>query len=496
MMNGGVNNMTVKSCEKLEKSQVALTIEVGAAEFEAAVEKAYQKMRRKINVPGFRPGKAPRKMIERMYGAEVFFEEAINIAFPEAYEAAVEQEKLQVVGYPAVEMVGEVTKDGFTFKATAPVYPEVTLGEYKGLKAEKPEVKVTAADVNERLKTLADRNTRLVSVDRAAKNGDTAVIDFEGFLDGKPFEGGKGENHSLELGSGSFVPGFEDQVIGMKAGEEKDIDITFPENYTKDLAGKQVVFHVKVNEVKEKQTPALDDEFAKDVSEFETLKELKDDTKAKITAEREQSAKIAFENALLEKVAGDIKADIPEVMIEEQCRRFLDEFKQRLQAQGIPYDQYCKMTGMDEAKFMEDGREPAVRQVKMDLAIAAIIKAENLDVTDEEIEEKYKSMAEQYGMELDMLKKYLDAPTVRNQLLNEKAIAVVVDSAKAEKPAKAEKTEGEEEKKPAKKTAKKAAEGEEEKKPAAKKTTKKAAEGEEEKKPAKKTAKKAAEKAE
>ena len=218
------------------------------------------------------------------------------------------------------------------------------------------------------------------------------------------------------------------------------------------------MFHVKVNEVKEKQTPALDDEFAKDVSEFETLKELKDDTKAKITAEREQSAKIAFENALLEKVAGDIKADIPEVMIEEQCRRFLDEFKQRLQAQGIPYDQYCKMTGMDEAKFMEDGREPAVRQVKMDLAIAAIIKAENLDVTDEEIEEKYKSMAEQYGMELDMLKKYLDAPTVRNQLLNEKAIAVVVDSAKAEKPSKAEKTEGEEEKKPAKKTAKKAAE--------------------------------------
>ena len=302
--------------------------------------------------------------------------------------------------------------------------------------------------------------------------------------------------YELEIGSGSFVPGFEDQIIGMKAGEEKDIDITFPENYTKDLAGKQVVFHVKVNEVKEKQTPALDDEFAKDVSEFETLKELKDDTKAKITAEREQSAKIAFENALLEKVAGDIKADIPEVMIEEQCRRFLDEFKQRLQAQGIPYDQYCKMTGMDEAKFMEDGREPAVRQVKMDLAIAAIIKAENLDVTDEEIEEKYKSMAEQYGMELDMLKKYLDAPTVRNQLLNEKAIAVVVDSAKAEKPAKAEKTEGEEEKKPAKKTAKKAAEGEEEKKPAAKKTTKKAAEGEEEKKPAKKTAKKAAEKAE
>ena len=465
--------MNVKSVEKLEKSQVAVTVEVTAEEFEAAVQKAYLKMRNKISVPGFRPGKAPRKMIEKLYGEGVFYSDAVDAALPDAYTQAIGSSGLDVVGYPEVE-----------------------LGQYKGVSAVKEEVKVTADDVKERLNQMAEREARLVSVDRKVKKGDTAVIDFEGFDNGVAFEGGKGENHELEIGSGSFVPGFEDQIIGMKAGEEKDIDITFPENYTKDLAGKQVVFHVKVNEVKEKQTPALDDEFAKDVSEFETLKELKDDTKAKITAEREQSAKIAFENALLEKVAGDIKADIPEVMIEEQCRRFLDEFKQRLQAQGIPYDQYCKMTGMDEAKFMEDGREPAVRQVKMDLAIAAIIKAENLDVTDEEIEEKYKSMAEQYGMELDMLKKYLDAPTVRNQLLNEKAIAVVVDSAKAEKPAKAGKTEGEEEKKPAKKTAKKAAEGEEEKKPAAKKTTKKAAEGEEEKKPAKKTAKKAAEKAE
>ena len=436
-------------------------------------------------------------MIEKLYGEGVFYSDAVDAALPDAYTQAIGSSGLDVVGYPEIEIVDDqIGKDGFTFKATVAVYPEVELGQYKGVSAVKEEVKVTADDVKERLNQMAEREARLVSVDRKVKKGDTAVIDFEGFDNGVAFEGGKGENHELEIGSGSFVPGFEDQIIGMKAGEEKDIDITFPENYTKDLAGKQVVFHVKVNEVKEKQTPALDDEFAKDVSEFETLKELKDDTKAKITAEREQSAKIAFENALLEKVAGDIKADIPEVMIEEQCRRFLDEFKQRLQAQGIPYDQYCKMTGMDEAKFMEDGREPAVRQVKMDLAIAAIIKAENLDVTDEEIEEKYKSMAEQYGMELDMLKKYLDAPTVRNQLLNEKAIAVVVDSAKAEKPAKAEKTEGEEEKKPAKKTAKKAAEGEEEKKPAAKKTTKKAAEGEEEKKPAKKTAKKAAEKAE
>ena len=487
--------MNVKNVEK-ENGSAKVTVEIAKDEFQSALDKAYAKIRKDIMIPGFRKGKAPRKMVESMYGPTVFYEDAVNEIFPEIYEAAIVKQELKAVGQPSVTDMQTPEDGSVVLTVSTELYPEVTLGEYKGIEVAKKAVSVGKADVDAELNRMAERNSRIETVEREAKNGDTVVIDFEGFDNGVAFEGGKGENHELEIGSGSFVPGFEDQIIGMKAGEEKDIDITFPENYTKDLAGKQVVFHVKVNEVKEKQTPALDDEFAKDVSEFETLKELKDDTKAKITAEREQSAKIAFENALLEKVAGDIKADIPEVMIEEQCRRFLDEFKQRLQAQGIPYDQYCKMTGMDEAKFMEDGREPAVRQVKMDLAIAAIIKAENLDVTDEEIEEKYKSMAEQYGMELDMLKKYLDAPTVRNQLLNEKAIAVVVDSAKAEKPAKAEKTEGEEEKKPAKKTAKKAAEGEEEKKPAAKKTTKKAAEGEEEKKPAKKTAKKAAEKAE
>ena len=475
--------MTVKSCEKLEKSQVALTIEVGAAEFEAAVEKAYQKMRRKINVPGFRPGKAPRKMIERMYGAEVFFEEAINIAFPEAYEAAVEQEKLQVVGYPAVEMVGEVTKDGFTFKATAPVYPEVTLGEYKGLKAEKPEVKVTAADVDERLKTLADRNTRLVSVDREAKSGDTAVIDFEGFLNGKPFEGGKGENHNLELGSGSFVPGFEDQVIGMKAGEEKDIDITFPENYHEDLAGKAVVFKVKVHEVKEKEVPEMDDEFAKDVSEFDTLKDLKADLKKKITEERQKDADRVFEENLMNQVAENITADIPDVMVENQARQYLDNFKAQISRQ-FPYEEYKKMTGMDDEKLLADAKEPALRQVKMDLAVAAIIKAENIEASDEDVEAEYKKMAEQFGMDVDMVKKYLVKEQVQDQLLSQKAVAVVVDSATAEKPKKAAKKEEAaegEEKKPAKKTTKKAeAAGSEEKpkKAPAKKAAKKEAEKE------------------
>ena len=466
--------MSVKSCEKVEKSQVALTIEVGSAEFEAAIEKAYQKMRKKINVPGFRPGKAPRKIIEGMYGAEVFFEEAINIAFPDAYEAAVKEQELQVVGYPTVEMVGDVTKEGFTFKATTPVYPEVTLGEYKGLSAPKDEVKVTAADVDDRLKQLSDRNTRLVSVDREAKEGDTAVIDFEGFLDGKPFDGGKGENHSLELGSHSFVPGFEEQVVGMKAGDEKDIDITFPEDYHADLAGKAVVFKVKVHEVKEKEVPELDDEFAKDVSEFDTLKELKADLKKKITEERQKDADRAFEDALMEQVAANITADIPDAMVETQARQFLDNFKMQIAQSGIPYDQYMKMTGMDEGKLLEDAKEPALRQVRMDLAVAAIIKAENLEATDEEVEAEFQKLAEQYSMDIEMVKKYLQADQVKDQLISQKAVAVVVDSATATKP----------EKKTPKKAAKKseddaeAAEGEEKpaKKPAAKKKTTKKAE--------------------
>ena len=448
--------MSVKSCEKVEKSQVALTVEVSAAEFEAAIEKAYQKMRKKINVPGFRPGKAPRKIIEGMYGAEVFFEEAINIAFPEAYEAAVKEQDLQVVGYPEVEMVGECTKEGFTFKAVAPVYPEVTLGQYKGLSAPKDDVKVTAADVEERLKQLIDRNTRLVSVEREAKEGDTAVIDFEGFLDGKPFDGGKGENHSLELGSHSFVPGFEEQVIGMKAGEEKDIDITFPEDYHADLAGKAVVFKVKVHEVKEKEVPAMDDEFAKDVSEFDTLKELKADLKKKITEERQKDADRAFEDALMEQVAEGLTAEIPDAMVENQARQFVDNFKMQIAQQGIPFDQYAKMTGMDEAKLVEDAKEPATRQVRMDLAVAAIIKAESIEASDEEVEEEYKKMAEQYGLDVEMVKKYLQADQIKDQVISRKAVAVVVDSAEAVKPAKkttkkktAKKAEGEAEETPA-----------------------------------------------
>ena len=472
--------MTVKSCEKLEKSRVALTIETSAEEFEAAVNKAYLKMRGKINVPGFRVGKAPRKIIEKMYGAEVFYEEAVNIILPDAYEAAVKEQELDVVGYPEVELES-CTKDGVVFKCTVAVYPEVKLGQYKGLEAPKAEVKVAAADVNARLKEMADRNSRLVSVERAVKKGDTADIDFEGFDNGVAFDGGKGENFDLEIGSGSFVPGFEEQLIGMKAGEEKDIDITFPENYTPELAGKPVVFHVKVNEVKVKEVPAIDDEFAKDVSEFDTLKDLKADIKKKMTAERTEAAQRAFEDVLMAKVAEGVEADIPQEMVELQAERMMEQFKQQLASQGIPFDQYLKMTGTTEADFRQQAEGPASEQVKMDLAVEAIIKAEGLEASDEDVENEMKSVAEKYGMDLDTVKKYPRPEDVKEQVVREKVMKLVADNAVAVAPAeeKAElEAEGEiVEKKPAKKAEGEKTEGEKaEKKPAAKKTAKKDAE--------------------
>ena len=456
--------MSVKNCEKLEKSRVALTVEVDAAAFEAAIEKAYRKVRNQINVPGFRKGKAPRKMIENLYGVGVFYDEAINIAMPEAYAAAVESEKLEVVGYPEVELL-DVGKDGFSFKATVPVYPEVKLGQYKGLEAPKSEVKVSAADVNQRLKGMAERNSRLVSVDRKVKKGDVANIDYEGFDNGKPFDGGKGEGFDLEIGSGSFVPGFEDQLIGMKAGEEKDIDITFPEDYHKDLAGKAVVFHVKVNAVKVKEVPAIDDEFAKDVSEFDTLAELKKDIKAKITADRQQASDRAFEDALMGKVADGIECDVPDAMVEEQAKRFVDNLKMQIQQQGIPYEQYLKLTNMTEEDLMGQAQEPSLRQVKLELAMDAIAKAEGVEASEEEIEGEYNKMAEQYGMKAEDLKKYITADSIKSQLTNQKVVKIVVDSAKPIKPEVEKKDEaekkgedGEKAEKPKKRAAKKTAE--------------------------------------
>ena len=434
--------MSVKSCEKLEKSKVALTIEVGAEEFEAAVNKAYLKMRGKMSIPGFRPGKAPRKIIEGMYGADVFYEEAVNIVLPQAYEAAVKEQELDVVGYPEVDLEN-CGKEGVTFKCTVAVYPEVKLGQYKGLEAPKAEVKVMAADVNARLKEMADRNSRLVSVERAVKKNDTANIDFEGFDNGVAFEGGKGENFGLEIGSGSFVPGFEDQLIGMKAGEEKEIDITFPENYTPELAGKPVVFKVKINEVKAKEVPAIDDEFAKDVSEFDTLKELKADMKKKMTEERKIAAQQAFEDALMKKVADGIEADIPEDMVKAQAERMLEGFKQQLASQGIPFEQYLQMTGMTNETFLAQAHQPALDQVRMDLAVEAIVKAEGLEASDEDVENEMKNIAEKYGMDPESVKKYLPADQVKEQVIREKVIKVVADAGVAVAPVEEEKKEEE-----------------------------------------------------
>lgn len=426
--------MSVKSCEKLEKSMVALTVEVSAEDFEAAIEKAYRKQRGSIRVPGFRPGKAPRKIIENMYGKGVFYEEAVNEALPGAYSAAVKEQELEVVGYPSVELLS-VGQEGFSFKATVAVYPEVTLGQYKGVEAPKAEVSVSDEDVEGRIKEMADRNSRMVSVDdRAVAKGDVANIDFEGFLNGEPFDGGKSDNFDLEIGSGQFVPGFEDQVVGMSISEEKDIDITFPEDYHADLAGKAVVFHVKVNAIKVKEVPALDDEFAKDVSEFDTLEELRKDVREKMLAEREEGAKRAFEDAAMSKVAEGIQADIPDAMIEEQARRFVDNFRMQLQSQGVPYEQYMKMTGMEEEKLLADAKAPAVGQVRMDLAIAAIVKAENLEATDEDVEAEYAKMAGQYNMSVEDVKKYLDTAVIKEQIVRSKAVELVAAAAVPVKP--------------------------------------------------------------
>ncbi len=481
--------MNLKSVEKLEKSRVALTIEANAEEFEAAVNKAYLKMRGRIMVPGFRKGKAPRRLIESMYGAEVFYEEAINLAYPGLFDEAAQQEKLDTVGYPEVELLS-ADKNGFSFKATVAVKPEVKLGKYKGLTAPKDTVKVTEKDIDGELQPYIQRATRMVDVDRKAKKGDTVNIDFEGFMDGKAFDGGKGQGHDLELGSGSFIPGFEDQLVGVKAGAEKDVAVTFPADYgAEELAGKEATFKVKVNAVKEKSVPALDDEFAKDVSEFETLAELRKDLGDKLTQRRERQARNAFEEALLDQVTENMTADIPDAMVELRAERMLEDYSQRITSQGIPFEQYLAMTGLTVDILKMQAMEGALRQVKTDLALGAITEAEKIEITEKEIDAECERLAEQYGMKADEVKKVVPLTELKKDLSNQKAANIIFDSAKvgkapAKKDAKKADAPAAEEKKPAKKTAAKA----EEKKPAAKKTAEKkpAAKKTAEKKPAKK----------
>ena len=453
--------MNIKSNERKENSVIGLVVQVSAEEFEAAINKVYNRQRKNIMIPGFRKGKAPRKMVERMYGAEIFYEDAIEESYPAAYEQALKETGIEPVAYPKLE-IQEVGKDGYTFKADVTVKPEASIQGYKGLSVAKPEVKVTAADVKAELKPYIDRASRLVSVERKAKKGDTVEIDFEGFKDGVPFEGGKGENYSLELGSGSFVPGFEDQLIGMKAGEEKDIDITFPEDYTPELAGAAVVFKVKVNEVKEKQEPALDDEFAKDVSEFDTLDEFKKDLGEKLKQRRQVQADQDFETAVVDALIEKLECDVPEAMVDYRADRMMDDYAARLQNSGIPMDDYLRIMGISREDLQAQAKTSAQRAVRSELALEAVAKAEKIEVTDADVDAEVARLAKEYDMAEDKVRETINVQAVMEELASRKALELVKSSVK----------------KPAKKSSKKAEEGEqaeagEEKKPAKKAPAKK-----------------------
>ena len=465
--------MKLTNVEKKEKNQVALAIAVEPEVFEEACEKSYRKNVHSINLQGFRKGHAPRKIIERIYGKEVFYEDAMNFCIPDAYEAAVKEAGIDVVSQPELSDF-DVQEDGtFVFNALVYVKPEVVVKDYKGLAAEKDDTAVTAEEVEAEINRMQQRNARLVPVDREAQNGDTVNLDFEGFVDGVAFEGGKGEKFDLALGSGTFIPGFEDQLVGKKAEEECAVNVTFPEAYQeKTLAGKPAVFKCRINEVKESQKPELDDEFAKDVSEFDTLAELKADIEKKIGERKTESAKNAFQEKLMDQVIATMKAEIPDAMVDSQLDRIEEDFGYRLAMQGMDLENYLKMQGMDHNSFRMIFRDQALRQVKIRLALEQIAKMENLDVSEDEINAEYQKLCDQNKMEMERVKALLPAEDLKMDLVCQKAndfvIENAVEKAKEEKPAK---------------------------KPAAKKTAKKA-EPAAEKKPAKKAAAKAEDKAE
>ncbi|MBR7137481.1 MAG: trigger factor [Clostridia bacterium] len=421
--------MILKNVEKTGTNQVKLEIVCERDEFQAAVEKSYKKNATRFNVQGFRRGRAPRKIIERMYGESAFYEDAVNIAYPEVYSAAVKEAGIEPVDRAEVELV-DISADGFTFTAVVTVKPEVKLGAYKGLEAEQAAVVITEEDVDKELEGRRKRNGRLETVEREAAEGDTVVIDFEGFLDDVAFEGGKAENHSLRLGSGQFIPGFEDQLIGTKAGDEKDVNVTFPEAYqAEELAGKPVVFKVKVHEVKENVLPDLDDEFAKDVSEFETLAEFREDLKRKLQIVREKSSAEEFEGKLLEKLVENMEVEISDCMIEQQLDRIAEDFEYRLRSQGMTLQGYLQMSGMDIEGFRNTFRDRAEAQVKTTLALEAVAAAENFEVSAEDIEAEYAKMAEMYKAPVEDLKKYMSEEAVKEDMLKAKAVELIKETA-------------------------------------------------------------------
>ncbi len=463
----------LKSTNKVETNVFELEITIDGEKFEAAIQQVYLKQRKNIAVNGFRKGKAPRKMIEKMYGEGVFYEDALELVYPEAVSDAITESGLDVVGSPYDFEIPEIGKDGVVMKLKVAVKPEVKLGEYKGLSATRPSVKVSADEVKAELANMQEQNSRMINVDnRAVKKNDTTVIDFEGFADGVAFEGGKAEKYELVIGSGSFIPGFEDQIIGHKIGEEFDVNVTFPSEYHADnLAGKEAVFKVKLHEIKKKELPVLDDEFAKDVSEFDTLDELKKSVKSQLEEKKKAQADDKVTNELFETVANGIEVEIPDVMIESAIDDMVNEFDYRLQMQGLSLDTYMQYTGMDVKTFREGYKANAEAQVKLQLAFEAIAKAENIEASDEEVEAEYDKLAKTYDMEVEQVKKAVAPKSLTADIVSRKvadlikAEAKISDEKAAKKPAAKKKAEDGAEEKPAKK-------------PAAKKTTKKKADEE------------------
>ena len=422
--------MNLISCEKLEKSMVELQFSIDAETFKAAVNNAFKREGKKYAIPGFRKGKAPRHMIEKMYGSDIFHYDAVNDLFPEAYEAAVKEAKIDVVGRPDPEVVSMSEADGVVLKVKVAVKPEVELGEYAGLTVTKEAKNVNEADVDAEVKRMQDRNGRLLTREGAAENGDTVDIDFEGFVDGKAFEGGKAEHYSLVLGSGSFIPGFEDQVVGHSAGEEFDVNVKFPEEYgAAELAGKDATFKIKLHEVKYKELPALDDDFAKDVSEYDTLDELKDSIRNNIKTNLDKQAEQKVENDLMAQVIANMKADIPDAMVDSRIDELVQDFEYRISQQGLKLADYLKYMGMNIEQFRAQFKEQADKQVKMRLAMEAIVAKEGITASDEEFEEEVKRIADAYKMEADKVKSIVDAAAVKADLAINKAIDFVKEKA-------------------------------------------------------------------
>jgi len=433
--------MNVKNIER-NGNEATIVVEIDKDLMETGINKAYLKARKQILVPGFRKGKAPRKMIEALYGAHVFYEDGLEEIFPEVYDFAVaKQDSFKAIGRPSLTDMKIADDGSVTLTLTTEVYPEVTLGQYKGLEVEKTEATVTDEQVQAELDRMAQNVASTETVDRAAQMGDTANIDFEGFDNGVPFDGGKGENFDLKLGSGQFVPGFEEQIVGMTAGEEKDIDVTFPEDYHKELAGKAVVFHVKLNKVTVTMVPEMDDEFAKDVSEFDTLEELKADIRTKALEQAQKQADSAFETACVEKAADNTTVDMPKALVENELDVQMERFGYQLQMSGYSMEQYAKMMGGDVSTMRNAFRPAAEKQARITVTLEAIAKAEGLTATDEEIEEEIKSLAKQYELDEAKVKEMVPAEELTGSLVTRKAIKLIVDSAVAVAPKAQEKAE-------------------------------------------------------